>query len=103
MLRISSFIHVGYLGAGFDYFSKGFVHTPDQEIEAAQDRTRRALSNGLPSGPYISFQPVQNYKNLLKTYGSQEIPVAIRPHTGPKSINDTHRENLTRYIEWTPF
>ena len=39
---------VGYLGAGFDYFSKGFVHTPDQkEIEADQDRTRRALSNAL--------------------------------------------------------
>ena len=29
-------------------FSKGFVHTPDQnEIKADQDRTRRALSNAL--------------------------------------------------------
>ena len=41
-------LNVGYLGAGFDYFSKGFVHTPDQnEIKAEQDRTRRALSNAL--------------------------------------------------------
>ena len=40
--------HVGYLGAGFDYFSKGYVHTSDQnEIKADQDRTPRALSNAL--------------------------------------------------------
>ena len=30
-------------------------------------------------------------KKLLKTYGSQETPVGIRPQTGPKPINDTHR------------
>ena len=44
--KIRLYTYVGYLGAGIDYFSKGFVHTPDQnEIKADQDRTRRALSN----------------------------------------------------------
>ena len=55
------------------------------------DRTRRALSNGLLSGPYNTFQSVQNCKATLKTYGSQEKPVAILPQAGPQPMNDIHR------------
>ena len=55
------------------------------------DRTGRALSNGLVFSLYISFQPFQNCKKLLKAYGSPEISAGIRPETGPKPINDTHR------------
>ena len=61
--------HVGYLGAGFDYFSKGFVHTPDQkEIEASQDRTRRALSNALFTFSLAPFQTGEKPQMLQKYY-----------------------------------
>ena len=55
------------------------------------DEARRALSNGLIFSPHISFQSIENCKKLLKTYGSQVKPVAIRPQTGPKPMNDIHR------------
>ena len=43
------------------------------------------------TGSYISLQPIQNCKKLLKTYDSQEKLVAIHPQTGPKPMNNTHR------------
>ena len=61
--------NVGYFGAGFDYFSKGFVHTPDQnEIEADQDKTRRALSNALFTSSLALFQTGGKLHILQKNY-----------------------------------
>ena len=88
--------NVGYLGAGFDYFSNGFVHTPDQnEIKADQDRTRRALSNALFTFSLALLQtgekPQILQKNDEKNHIFLELSSAIRPQTGPKPMNDTHR------------
>ena len=88
--------YAGYLGAGFDYFSKGFVHTPDQnEITADQDRTRRALSNALFTFSLALLQTKEKtqilQKNDEKNHIFLEMSSAIRPQTGPKAINDTHR------------
>ena len=59
--------NVGYLGAGFDYFSKEFVHTPDQnEIKAEQDRTRRVLSNALFTFSLALFQTGEKPQILQK-------------------------------------
>ena len=59
--------HVGYLGAGLDYFSKGFVHTPDQnEIKADQDRTRRAPTNALFTFSLARMQTGEKLQILQK-------------------------------------
>ena len=61
--------HLGFLGAGFDHFSKGFVHTPDQnEIKADQDRTRRALSNVLFTFSLALLQTGEKPQILQKNY-----------------------------------
>ena len=69
-----------------------FAHRPDQNLSMIFiDRTRRALSNGLPFSQHNSSQPFQNCKKLQKTYGYQEKPVGIPPQTAPKPMNDTQR------------
>ena len=88
--------HVGYLGAGFDYFSKGFVDTPEQnEIKADQDRTPRARTNALFTFSLALLQTGEKPQILQKNYEKNhiflEMSSATRPQTGPKPINDTQR------------
>ena len=59
---IISEINVGYLGARFDYFSKGFVHTTDQ------DRIRRALSNALFTFSLAPLQTGEKPQIVQKNY-----------------------------------
>ena len=96
IIQNSNLSNAGYLGAGFDYFSKGFVHALDQnEIEAGQDRTRRALSNALFAFSLAPLQteekPQIQQKKLRKNHILLETSSAIRPQTEPKPMNDTHR------------
>ena len=87
---------VGYLGAEFDYFSKGFVHKPDQnKIKADQDRTRRALSNALFTFSLALLQTGEKPQILQKNHEKNHIFLqkssAIRPQSRPKPINCNHR------------
>ena len=84
LFHIKIIDYVGCLGAGFDYFPKGFVHTPDQkETEADQDRARRALSNALFTFSLAPLQagekPQMLQKKLRKNHIFLEVSCAIRP------------------------
>ncbi len=61
-LSIASCPHVGYLSARFEYFQDRFAH------KAVQDRTRRALSDGLFTFFPRPFHHRENPKKLQKKW-----------------------------------
>jgi hypothetical protein len=74
--------NVGYLLAGFEYFQGGFAHEVDQSgPRVDQDRTRRALSDGL-------------FTFLLRPYYHRENPKILQKNGTKtnKTLADSHRE-----------